>query len=81
MPVQRPSASNELRRRVEERIRAWRIVVERVAETGSAILVFGRRDDRPVVLKVSRNRGDEWRTGEVLDTFAARGRRTALRLR
>ncbi|MEA2601432.1 MAG: streptomycin 6-kinase [Acidobacteriota bacterium] len=67
------AGSRELRRRVEERISAWRIVVERMAETESSILAFGRRDDQPVVLKVIRNRGDEWRSGEILDAFAGQG--------
>ncbi len=65
--------SSELRSRVEERISAWRISVEHLVETESSVLVFGRRDDQPVVLKVIRNRGDEWRSGEILDAFEGKG--------
>jgi len=42
-------------------------------ETPSSFVAFGRRGPRPVVLKVVRQRGDEWRSGEVLDAFAGRG--------
>lgn len=65
--------SRELWRRVEDRMAAWRVVVECTRETESSILAFGRRDDRPVVLKVIRNRGDEWRCGEILEAFDGRG--------
>ena len=67
------TGSQELQRRVEERIGAWRISVERVTETESSIIVFGVRDNEPVVLKVIRNQGDEWRAGEILDAFEANG--------
>jgi len=65
--------SRELRSRVEDRISVWRIVVERIAETESSILAFGRRHEQPVVLKVVRNRGDEWHSGEILNAFAGNG--------
>jgi streptomycin 6-kinase len=65
--------STELRNRVDERIAAWRIVVERVTETESSVLVFGERDTQPVVLKVLKSAGDEWRAGGILDAFEGRG--------
>ena len=65
--------SEELRRRVEERISAWRITVERIVSTETSIVAFGRRDSEPVVLKVITNHGDEWRSGEMLDAFEGRG--------
>ncbi len=37
------------------------------------MLAFGRRDDRPVVLKVTKNAGDEGRSGEVLEAFEGKG--------
>jgi streptomycin 6-kinase len=67
------TSSTELRRRVEDRIDAWRIVVGHRAETESSILVFGQRDKESVVLKVIRNHGDEWRSGDVLKAFEGRG--------
>jgi streptomycin 6-kinase len=68
-----PANLSELQSRVEERISAWRISVERLVETESSVLVFGQRDDQGVVLKVVRNRGDEWRSGEILDAFEGVG--------
>jgi len=67
------TSSTELRRRVEDRIDAWRICVEHVVETEGSILAFGQRDNQSVVLKVIRNRGDEWRSGDVLSAFEGNG--------
>jgi streptomycin 6-kinase len=66
-------ATRELRSRVEDRIRAWRVVVERGSETASSFVAFGRRDGQPVTLKVVKNRGDEWRSGEILEAFEGKG--------
>lgn len=63
----------DFRRRVADRISAWRIVVERTAETESSFLAFGWRDTDPVVLKVLKNFGNEWRSGEILEAFAGKG--------
>ena len=65
--------SRELHVRVEERIRDWRVAVERVLETDSSIIAFGRRDLQPVVVKVIKNPGDEWRSGAILDAFEGKG--------
>jgi len=67
------ATSQELRSRVEDRIRAWKVVVERTSQTESSFLAFGRRGSQPVVLKVLRNRGEEWRSGVILDAFGGRG--------
>jgi streptomycin 6-kinase len=56
-----------------ELTRDWRVTVDESFETPSSVISYGRRDDRPVVLKVVKQRGDEWRSGEVLDAFAGRG--------
>jgi streptomycin 6-kinase len=66
-------ASTAIWRRVEDRIRVWRIVLDRFLETESSILAFGQRDGQPVVLKVIRNHGGEWRCGEVLKAFGGNG--------
>lgn len=63
----------QLGERVEERIRDWGVVAQDVLETHSSYVVFGRRGDRPVVLKVLRQPGDEWRCGEVLEAFGGGG--------
>jgi streptomycin 6-kinase len=62
-----------LRDRLAERITAWRVSVEETRETESSIIAFGHRDDQPVVLKIVRRPGDEWRSGEVLAAFAGKG--------
>lgn len=62
-----------LAERVEERVREWGIVVRDTLETPSSFVVFGRRGGRPVVLKVVRRPGDEWRSGEVLEAFGGEG--------
>jgi streptomycin 6-kinase len=63
----------ELQRRVDDRIQAWDIVVDRLIKTDSSILVFGQRANQAVVLKVVRNNGDEWRSGDVLSAFEGNG--------
>jgi streptomycin 6-kinase len=67
------AVSSQLRGRVEALIRDWRVTVERASETESSFIAFGRRDGEPVVLKVIRNHGDEWQSGEVLNAFEGRG--------
>src|SRR5438876_6811357 len=69
MSTMESDASRDLWVRVNDRIAAWRVVSERVLETESSVLVFGRRAIQPVVLKVIKKQGDEWRCGEVLDAF------------
>ena len=59
--------------RVEERISEWNVHVEETLETESSFVVFGRRGNQSVVLKVLRHPGDEWRSGEVLKAFAGNG--------
>lgn len=60
-------------RRVEELACAWGVVVERALETPGSLVAFGKRGDLPVVMKVIRKPGDEWRTGEVLEAFDGTG--------
>lgn len=59
--------------RLTDYARRWRVDVEEEFETESSALAYGRSDDRPVVLKVIRRGGDEWRAGEVLEAFGGRG--------
>src|SRR5215831_14059380 len=60
-------------KRVEERVCAWGVVVQDMLETQSSFIAFGKRGNQPVVLKVIRQPGDEWRCGEVLAAFDGRG--------
>jgi streptomycin 6-kinase len=62
-----------LAQRVEERVREWGIRVEETLDTESSFIVFGSRAHQPVVLKVLRQPGDEWRSGEVLEVFGGKG--------
>lgn len=54
-------------------MRAWGIIVQDMLETPNSLILFGRRGKRSVVLKVIRQPGDEWRSGEVLETFDGGG--------
>ena len=65
--------STELRRRVDDRIEAWRVAVEHQIQTESSIVAFGRRGTQPVVLKVIRHRGDEWHAADILEAFDGNG--------
>ena len=62
-----------LRERVEERIRDWEVVVRDTLDTQSSFVAFGTCNNLPVVLKVIRQFGDEWKCGEVLNAFDGRG--------
>jgi streptomycin 6-kinase len=59
--------------RIEERVRDWNVAVESTLETESSVVAFGTRGGQPVVLKVVRREGDEWRSGEVVEAFGGRG--------
>ena len=59
--------------RLEDRIREWSVDVERIEDTGRALVAFGSRGDQPVVLKVQKEFSDEWRAGEVLRAFGGIG--------
>jgi len=59
--------------RVEERVRDWGVVVQDTLETQTSFIAFGKRGDQPVVLKVIRQPGDEWRCGEVSAAFGGSG--------
>lgn len=62
----------DLQDRIQTHARDWSVEVEHTAETETAVLLFGHRRNRPVVLKVLRRRGDEWHAGEVLAAFEGR---------
>ena len=62
-----------LQERVEERLRVWGVEALNTLETESSVIIFGRRENQSVVLKVVRQPCDEWRCGEVLQAFEGRG--------
>ena len=57
----------------------WALRAERLArardllETDRSVLTFGRRDGRPLVLKVAKRSDDEWKAGDVLAAVGGRG--------
>lgn len=59
--------------RLEQHAQEWSVHAEAVRETASSLLAFGQRDAERVVLKVIKQRGDEWESGTVLRAFAGRG--------
>jgi streptomycin 6-kinase len=62
-----------LEERVKELVRVWNVIVRDTLETPTSFLAFGQRGAQPVVLKVLRQEGDEWRSGEVSAAFEGRG--------
>jgi len=65
--------SKELSERIVYCARAWNVAIERTVSTQTSVLVYGKRAARPVVLKVVKRQGDEWRCGEIAARFGGRG--------
>lgn len=59
--------------RLAELARRWRVTVDLSIDTASSTIAYARRGDEPVVLKVVKQPGDEWRSGDVLRAFDGRG--------
>jgi streptomycin 6-kinase len=72
-PLPKAVLSDELKARIAERVKTWAVRAERAVATETSALVFGTRDGKPVVVKVVRGMGDEWRTGEISAAFGGRG--------
>ena len=62
-----------LLKRIQQHAREWSVIIEDPFETQSSVIAFGVRDDQPVVLKVVKQPGDEWRSGEILSVFDGNG--------
>jgi streptomycin 6-kinase len=65
--------SKNLNDRVVACARAWGVTIERTAATPRSLIVHGKRAGKPVVLKVVKDQGDEWRCGELAAKFGGRG--------
>jgi streptomycin 6-kinase len=65
--------SKELNDRVLFCVRGWGIAIERTTTTRTSLIVHGKRGTTPVVLKIVKEQGDEWRCGEVAAKFGGRG--------
>jgi streptomycin 6-kinase len=59
--------------RVVSCVRAWGVAIERTVPTETSLIVHGRRGGKPVVLKVVKEPGDEWKCGEIAARFNGRG--------
>jgi streptomycin 6-kinase len=66
--------------RLEQHARDWRVIIDNTFETESSVIAFGARDvdgvgsrNQEVVLKVVKQLGDEWHSGEVLTAFKGKG--------
>jgi len=66
-------AESEPLNRTQQYAREWGVVVEDIIETESSAIAFGDRDSQAVVLKVIKQPGDEWHSGEILKAFAGNG--------
>lgn len=58
--------------------RKWGVVVDHTFETESSVIAFGSRgpaarESQPVVLKIIKREGDEWRSGEILQAYRGNG--------
>ena len=51
----------------------WYVTINQTFETTTAMLAYGVRDSSPVVLKIIKEPGDEWHSGEVLRAYAGEG--------
>jgi streptomycin 6-kinase len=59
--------------RINRHAREWGVLVEERFETATSMIAFGKRDDQPVVLKVVKQPGDEWHSGETMEAFQGSG--------
>ena len=64
--------------RLGESARDWRVKIEDVLDTETSVIAFGTRDvtasaNQSVVLKVIKQPGDEWCSGDVLAAFNGHG--------
>ena len=59
--------------RVAELARRWGVAVDRSVDTPTSVIAFGHHGAEAVVLKVVKEPGDEWRSGNVLRAFGGRG--------
>jgi streptomycin 6-kinase len=66
-------ASTNLRDRIQQLARDWRLLVQESFETETSVVSFVTRDGQSLVLKVIKQENDEWRAGEILNAFAAHG--------
>lgn len=54
---------------LQDKAAQWRVTIEKIRETQSSLLGFGVRAGARVVLKITKNSGDESHSGKVLRAF------------
>lgn len=64
---------SQILNRIEDHAREWHVRIEDKFETETSVIAFGSRDQQQVVLKVLKQPGDEWHSGEILRAFAGDG--------
>jgi streptomycin 6-kinase len=55
------------------RANQWDVTIHQTRETSGSVLAFGVSRRSRVVLKITKQQGDEWRSGEVLRAFDGHG--------
>jgi streptomycin 6-kinase len=63
----------DVERRFADWSRAWSVSVDRLVESDTSLIGYGRRHTLPVVLKVLKQCGDEWTSGKAISAFDANG--------
>ena len=63
------SALDQLKRRAHQ----WDVAIDSTWETNGSVLAFGVRRRTRVVLKISKQSGDEWHSGDILRAFDGDG--------
>ena len=66
-------ADSEILKRLRRHAADWRVDIDDPFETESSLIAFGTRAGEQVVLKVTRQPGDEWYSGEILQAFNGNG--------
>jgi streptomycin 6-kinase len=72
LDVARSGTAHHARRRLESLVVAWNVTVDRITETTTSLLAYGHRHRQPIVLKVIKAPGHEWRSGEIVGAFGGR---------
>src|SRR5688500_5058140 len=63
------SAFDQLNKRADQ----WKVTIHETFETPGSVLAFGVSRGSRVVLKIIKQQGDEWLSGEVLRAFDGDG--------
>lgn len=58
---------------LREKASQWLVTIHETWETPGSVIAFGVSRGFPVVLKIIKQQGDEWRSGEVLRAFDGHG--------